>query len=442
MLNRLDLRGETGALADLLPRPNVSGDEPVAAVRGILADVRSRGDVAVRELTERFDGVRLHDLAVPRSQWQAAIDTLPPALVQALTQARDSVRAFHEAQVRPDHTYERNGITVRGRSVPVDRAGVYVPGGRGAYPSTVLMTAVPARVAGVPEIVLCVPPDRETGQVAPAVLAAALLADVDEVYAIGGAQAIGAMAYGTESIRAVDVISGPGNIYVAIAKREVSGVVGIPSAFTGPSEIVVVADDTTPVELAAIDVIVQAEHGPNGLAWLITWSADAADAIDDAIAKLVAASPRRGDIEATFAEGGYAVVVDTPERALEVANLIAPEHLQLMNADPESLVPLVRHAGAVFLGPLAPASLGDYIAGPSHVLPTFGSARFGSALTTDDFVKQVHIVTVDRAGFDAVADAVVTLAEAESFAAHAESIRLRSASDIGRPAAPGSPERT
>jgi histidinol dehydrogenase len=438
VLNRLDLRGRPGSLRALLPRPDVSGDEPVAAVRAILADVRTRGDAAVRELTERFDGVHLDDLAVPKDEWQQALTTLSPELVEALTQARDAIRAFHEAQLRPDHTYEREGITVRGRSVPVDRAGVYVPGGRGAYPSTVLMTAVPARVAGVPEVVLCVPPDRETGKVAPAVLAAALLAGVDEVYAIGGAQAIGAMAYGTETIGAVDVISGPGNIYVAIAKREVSGVVGIPSAFTGPSEIVVIADDTTPVDLAAIDVIVQAEHGPNGLAWLITWSADAADAIDDAIAKLVAASPRQADIESTFAEGGYAVIVDSPEQAMQVANLIAPEHLQLMNDEPEALAALVRHAGAVFLGPLAPASLGDYIAGPSHVLPTFGSARFGSALTTDDFVKQVHFVTVDRAGFDRVAGAVVTLAEAEGFDAHAESVRLRAASTIGQaPSAAG-----
>jgi histidinol dehydrogenase len=279
-----------------------------------------------------------------------------------------------------------------------------------------------------------VPPDRETGKVSPAVLAAAALAEVDEVYAIGGAQAIGAMAYGTESIRPVDVISGPGNIYVAIAKREVSGVVGIPSAFTGPSEIVVIADDSTPVELAAIDVIVQAEHGPNGLAWLITWSPDAADAIDDAIAKLVASSPRQAEIESTFAEGGYAVLVDSPEQAVEVANLIAPEHLQLMNDDPEALVPLVRHAGAVFCGPLAPASIGDYIAGPSHVLPTFGSARFGSALTTDDFVKQVHVVTLDRAAFDLVAPHVEILADTEGFDAHASSIRLRVATDIGRDA--------
>jgi histidinol dehydrogenase len=261
--------------------------------------------------------------------------------------------------------------------------------------------------------------------VAPAVLAAAALAGVDELYAIGGAQAVAAMAYGTATIRPVDVISGPGNVYVAVAKREVSGVVGIPSAFAGPSEIVVIADDTTPVELAAVDVIVQAEHGPNGLAWLVTWSEAAADAIDEAIAKMVAASPRREDIEATFAEGGYAVLVDSPARAVEVANAIAPEHLQLMCADPRALVPAVRHAGAVFLGPLAPASLGDYVAGPSHVLPTNGTARFGSALTVDDFCKQVHVVSIDGPGFAAVAPHVERLARAEGFDAHANSVRLR-----------------
>jgi histidinol dehydrogenase len=424
ILNRLDLRGRTD-LAPLLPRPDGGGDEPVAAVKAILAGVRDGGDAAVLAYTEQFDGVALDQMRVPDEQLHAALAAAPADLVEALTAARDSIQAFHEAQVRPDHTYESNGIVVRGRTVPVDRAGVYVPGGRGAYPSTVLMTVVPARVAGVGEIVLCVPPDRETGAVSPAVLAAAALTGVDEVYAIGGAQAIGAMAYGTESIRAVDVISGPGNVYVAVAKREVSGVVGIPSAFAGPSEIVVIADETTPVEYAAIDVIVQAEHGPNGLAWLITWSPEVADAVDDAIAKLVAASPRRAEIESTFAEGGYAVLVDSPAQAIEVANLIAPEHLQLMNADPEALVPSVRHAGAVFCGPLAPASLGDYIAGPSHVLPTYGSARFGSALTVDDFTKQVHVVTVDRDGFERVAPYVETLADVEGFDAHAQSVRLR-----------------
>jgi histidinol dehydrogenase len=428
-LNRLDLRGIAGDLRPHLPRPDRGGDEPVAVVRAILDDVRSRGDEAVREYTERFDGVALDRLRVPHEALEEALNAAEPQLVSSLRVARDAIEDFHRSQLRPPHRYERDGVVVEGRSVPVDRAGVYVPGGRGAYPSTVLMTAVPARVAGVGEIVLCVPPDRATGRVSPAVLAAAALAGVDEVYAIGGAQAIGAMAYGTESVRPVDVISGPGNLYVAIAKREVSGVVGVPSAFAGPSEIVVIADETTPVEYAAVDVIVQAEHGPNGLAWLVTWSEAAADAIDDAIAKMVAASPRQAEITSTFAQGGYAVLVDSPTRAVEVANLIAPEHLQLMSADAEALVPGVRHAGAVFVGRLAPASIGDYVAGPSHVLPTDGTARFGSALTVDDFVKQVHVISLTPEAFAAVAPHVETLATTEGFEAHADSVRLRLAAE-------------
>ncbi len=428
MLNRLDLRGVPVAeLAAALPRPAGAGDEPVAAVRAILDEVRRRGDAAVREFTERFDGVVADQLRVPASEIADSLAQADPALRRALEEASASIEAFHQAQLRGDHHYERNGIVVEGRQVPVDRAGLYVPGGRGAYPSSVLMTAVPARVAGVGEIVLCVPPDRQTGRVAPSTLAAAAVVGVDEVYAVGGAQAIAAMAFGTESIRPVDVIAGPGNVYVAIAKREVAGVVGVPSAFAGPSEIVVVADASTPVTYAAIDVIVQAEHGPDGLAWLVTWSPEAADAIDAEITRLVAEAPRRADIERNFAQGGHLAMVDSPEAAMAVANLIAPEHLQLMNAEPEALVPLVRHAGAVFCGPLSPASVGDYIAGPSHVLPTFGSARYGSALTVDDFVKQVHVVTLDREAFDQVAPYVETLATAEGFDAHAQSIRLRRA---------------
>jgi histidinol dehydrogenase len=424
VLHRLDLRGVTDLRAHL-PRPDAGREEPVAAVRAILDQVRAGGDAAVRQLTARFDGVELAELRVPEDDLTRALDELPAELRDALAFARDSIQAFHEAQLRPGDAYERGGITVRSRPVPVDRAGLYVPGGRAAYPSTVLMTAVPARVAGVGQVVLCVPPDRASGSVAPVTLAAAALAGVDEVYAVGGAQAIGAMAYGTESIAAVDVIAGPGNAYVAVAKREVAGHVGVPSAFAGPSEVVVVADATTPAELAAIDVIVQAEHGPSGLAWLVTWSPEAADAIEAAVARLVAEAPRRADIEATLATGGFLALVDGPTEAIEVANLVAPEHLELLCADPEALVPLVRHAGAVFCGPLAPASVGDYVAGPSHVLPTYGSARYGSALTVDDFLKQVHVITVDQAGFDLAAPVVEVLATAEGLDAHARSISLR-----------------
>jgi histidinol dehydrogenase len=287
---------------------------------------------------------------------------------------------------------------------------------------------VPAKVAGVREVVL-VSPARPDGRVPAGILAAAALAGADEVYRIGGPAAIGALAYGTESIRPVDVIVGPGSARVAQAKREVAGqgLVGVPSSFAGPSEVVVVADASTPAEWAAIDVILQAEHGPDGLAWLVTWDEDVADAVTEAVARLVPASPRREHLEATLAEGGYAVVCDGPEQALAVSDAIAPEHLELLVDDAEALLPLVRHAGAVFCGPLAPASIGDYLAGANHVLPTYGSARFSGALRVDDFRKHVHVVTVDEKGLAQVGPHVVALATYEGLPAHAESILRREA---------------
>jgi histidinol dehydrogenase len=256
-------------------------------------------------------------------------------------------------------------------------------------------------------------------------LAAAALAEVDEVYPIGGAQAIGAMAYGTDTIRPVDVIVGPGNVYVALAKREVAGKVGVPSAFAGPSEVVVIADHTAPVDYAAIDLVVQAEHGPDGLAWLLTWSPEVADAVTEAVRKLVASAPRQLEIEATLAKNGYAVVVEGPEEAMAVANAIAPEHLQLMIQDPESLLDRVQNAGAVFCGAWAPAVVGDYIAGPSHVLPTSGSARYAGSLRVDDFLKRIHVVAADESALAQVAPHVAALASAEGLFAHAEAARAR-----------------
>lgn len=429
MLRRLDLRGAGTDLRGKLPRPAQATDGPIAAVKEILADVRSRGDEAVRDLTERFDGTRPAALRVQPEDIAAALMAIDPTLRSALQTAAAGIRDFHEYQLVADHTYERDGITVVGRKVPVDRAGCYVPGGRAIYPSTVLMTAIPAKVAGVREVVLCVPPDK-TGSVPLPTLAAAAIAGVDEVYAIGGAQAIGALAYGTESVRPVDVIVGPGNVYVAIAKREVSGLVGVPSSFPGPSEVVVIADDSAPPDLAAVDVILQAEHGPGGLAWLISWSEPALDAICAEIEAQVAVAPRRGDIESTFAEGGYAVLCDSPEQAIAISNTIAPEHLELITEDPEALVPLVRHAGAVFCGAWSPASVGDYLAGPSHVLPTDGTARFGSALRVSDFQKDVHVITLTEAALKNAAPIVAAIATAEGLAAHAESVTRR----VGRTA--------
>ncbi len=429
VLNRLDLRG-VGDLASRLPRPTVDGDEPAAAVRQILDDVAARGDDALRELTARFDGVELEELRVPAEELVAALEAQPPEVRAALELARDRIAAHHREQLQEAVEHAADGVSIRSYRRPVDRVGCYVPGGRAAYPSTLLMTAVPALVAGVPEVVVCVPPDRATGHVTPVTLAAAAVAGVDEVYAVGGAQAIAALAYGTESIRPVDVICGPGNKYVALAKQAVAGRVGVAAAFAGPSEVVVIADDSVPAEFAAIDVILQAEHGPDGLAWLITWDEAVADAVTDAVARLTEASPRRADITATLAEGGYAVVVDDPAAAVRVANLVAPEHLELLCADPDSLLPSIANAGAIFVGPWSPASIGDYVAGPSHVLPTYGTARFASALTVDDFLKHHHVVRVDESAYDpgALAGAVAVLADAEGLTAHADSIRLRTAS--------------
>jgi len=429
MLKRLDVRGvPLDGLRSVLPEPSAGGDEPVAAVREILARVEAEGDVAVRAYTERFDGVRLDELRVPAGELTAALAAQDPATRAALEAAAGSIAEFQRSTLTPPHTHTAGGVTVRSWRQPVQRAGCYVPGGRAVYPSTVLMTAIPAKVAGVPEVVLCVPPDR-SGRPPAITLAAAAVAGVDEVYAIGGAQAIGALAFGTESIRAVDVIVGPGNVYVALAKREVAGrgLVAIPSAFAGPSEVVVVADESVPADFAAIDVIVQAEHGPDGLAWLVCWSDSVADAVSAAVERLVESAPRRAEILSTLDLNGYAVVCDGPAQAMEVANVIAPEHLELLCDAAVAEVGRVRNAGAIFLGVHAPASVGDYAAGPSHTLPTAGSARFSSVLSVDDFTKHMHTVELTPAGLERLAPHVVALARAEGFDAHATSITLRQA---------------
>ncbi|HZD65402.1 MAG TPA: histidinol dehydrogenase, partial [Acidimicrobiales bacterium] len=411
MLARLDLRGVTGDPTPHLPRPAAATALPTAEVRSILDQVRAGGDAALRSLTERFDGAVVDGPVVPREACKEALEAIPGDLRAALEAAHGAIEGFHRHSVVEVGPYEGDGVVVRTLRRPVARAGCYVPGGRAAYPSTVLMTAVPARVAGVGEVVLCVPPGRD-GTVAAPTLAAAAIAGVDQVYRVGGAQAIGAMAYGTESVAPVDVIVGPGNLYVSVAQREVAGQVGVPAAFAGPSEVVVVADATIPAAWAGIDVVVQAEHGPHGLAWLVTWSEEVADAVGAEVARLVEASPRRDEIEATLAEGGYTVLVDGPEAALAVANAIAPEHLELLVEGAEDLLPLVHNAGAVFTGAFAPAAVGDYLAGPSHVLPTNGSARFASALGVDDFVRQVHAIGLDRPTLGRLGPHVAAIAEA------------------------------
>jgi histidinol dehydrogenase len=424
MLSRLDLRGADADLGDVLMHAADAGSA-LDAVREILGEVRARGDDALRELTERFDGCRIGELRVPPDELRHALEEAPTGFRAALDYAREEITAYHQAQVGDGVRVERDGVLLRELVVPVDRAGLYVPGGRAAYPSTVLMTAIPARVAGVPELALCVPPDRG-GKVPAATLAAAALVGVDEVYRVGGAQAIAALAYGTKSIRPVDIVVGPGNMYVTLAKREVAGVVGIES-LSGPSELVVVADAAADPALVAADLLAQAEHGPDGAAVLVTWDEGVADAVDEAIAALLADAPRRAEIESTLTSGGRAVVVDGPEAAVEAANTIAPEHLELMTADPEALVGQVRNAGAVFCGPWSPAAVGDYVAGVNHVLPTARTARYASALRVDTYRKHVHVVTLDRAALARVTPYVRAFAEVEGLDAHGRSVTLRRA---------------
>lgn len=428
-LRRLDFRGFTGdrkALRAAVPSPTDEQERSSEAVAAIIGEVRSGGDAALRRLTAKFDGVDLDELRVPAEEIGAALGRVPSELQDALDIAHDRILAYHahESAAAAADDFDSGGIRVRHLVRPVGRAGCYAPGGRARYPSTVLMCAVPAHVAGVEEIVLCVPPGPD-GHIDDATLAAAAVAGIDEVFCVGGAQAIAAMAYGTESIDPVDVIVGPGNRYVAEAKRQVSGVVGVTSAFAGPSEVVVIAGPDTPTEWAAIDLVVQAEHGPDGMAWLITWSEAVAEAVAAHVDGIVKESPRRAELEATLGAGGFAVLVDGPKQAIAIANIVAPEHLEILTGNAESLLSQVTSAGAVFLGPNSPASMGDYLAGPNHVLPTNRTARFASALRVDDFQKHIHAVSVSDKALEVLGPHVVTLAETEGLPAHAQSVRLR-----------------
>jgi len=425
VLSLVDLREcPPGELSARLPRPGAGRPVPADAVAAILEEVRQGGDAALGALTARFDGVQPRQLRVPTSELADAAAGLDRPLRRALEEAAGAIEDFHRHGLVTPRSYRRGRLVVEEQRQPVGRAGCYVPGGRARYPSSLLMTAIPARVAGVSAIAVTVPPGPD-GRIDPVTLAAAHLVGVEEVYAVGGAQAIAALAFGTETIPAVDVIAGPGNAFVAEAQRQLRGRVGVAAAFAGPSEVVVVADRTVDPGLAAIDLAVQAEHGPDGLAWLVTWSQEYASAVDDELARVVASSPRRGDLAATLERNGYAALVDGPDQAIDVANVIAPEHLELLSIEAAARSEKVRAAGAVFLGPWAPASVGDYVAGPSHVLPTFGTARFASALGVEDFQVRRHTITVDRAGLADLAPSIVALAEAEGLAAHARSVLVR-----------------
>ena len=415
-------------LAPHLPRPGAPDPATAAAVRAILDDVRARGDDAVREHTRRLDGVDL-----PPEHWelsavscQQALDRLAAPLRAALETAVARVMDFHTRQVeRGFSDRDGEGTEVGMRVVPLDRVGVYVPGGKAAYPSTVIMSVVPAVVAGVQEIVVVTPPMAEPRD---AVLAAVRLAGAHRLFQIGGAQAIGALAYGTATVPRVDQIVGPGNKYVAEAKRQVMGAVGI-DMVAGPTEVLVIADDTADPRHVAADLIAQAEHDEDACAWLVTTSAPLADAVDVELTRQLAAAPRRAIAEKALAGHGVTVVVPSLAAAVEVANLRAPEHVELLVERPWSLVEEVRHAGAIFVGHYTPEPVGDYLAGPSHVLPTSGTARYVSPLGVYDFVKRISVIAYSRARLAQDAAQLIALAEAEGLTGHADAVRVRKPED-------------
>ncbi len=397
---------------------------PEEAVRVIVRDVRERGDTALREWTERADRVRPVYLEVPLEEFEAAYEDVPPEVISALEFAAERVETFHRRQpITGWQDWQPEGGL--GQIVrPLQRVGLYVPGGTAPLPSTVLMTAIPARVAGVEEIIMCTPPRREDGRVAPVTLVAAHIAGVDRVFAVGGAQAIAAMAYGTETIPAVDKIVGPGNLFVTLAKKQVFGDVGI-EGLLGPTETMIIADETANPAWVAADLLAQAEHDVLATAILLTPHRIFAQFVQQEVEKQLARLDRANVIrEALAYQGGIVITRDLSE-AVEIANEFAPEHLCLSLVDPWDLVGAIRNAGGIFVGEYAFEVLGDYVAGPSHSMPTGGSARFASPVNVLDFVKIISVVGLNEAGMEATAEAAEILAEAEGLTAHANAARIR-----------------
>ncbi len=392
-------------------------------VREIIRDVSLRGDEALRDYTEKFDGVRLKELEVSREEKDEAMAGADPALLGVFRRAAENITRFHSEQVRKGFEL-KNGGTVLGQKItPLGRVGLYVPGGTAAYPSTVLMNVIPAKIAGCPEIIITTPPGRD-GKVNKNVLAAACVAGADRIFKVGGAQAIAALAFGTESLPAVDKITGPGNAFVAEAKRQVFGRVSI-DMIAGPSEILVIADGDNDPESVAADLLSQAEHDRNAMSVLVTDSEKLAVLVSEEIEKQLPRLAREEIARASIEKNGRIIIVGDMSEAVSVSDRIAPEHLELCVKEPFALLGKVKNAGSVFLGRYCPEALGDYMAGPNHTLPTSGTARFSSPLSVDDFIKKTQYCFFDREAFLGVGDDVRRFAECEGLGAHAESAAVR-----------------
>ena len=412
-------------LDKLLKRSPINYTEYEKTVNDILSDVRQRGDEAVFEYTKRFDkaDINASNVLVTQAEIDEAYKEVSPELLDVIRKALVNIRAFHEKQVQQGWFTTENGILLGQKVTPLERVGVYVPGGKAAYPSSVLMNIVPAKVAGVSEIIMATPADA-TGKVYAQTLVAAKEAGADAVYKVGGAQAIGAMAYGTDSIPKVDKITGPGNIYVALAKKAVFGYVGIDS-IAGPSEILVLADESADPRFVAADLLSQAEHDELASAILVTTSRKLAEDVEREIEGFLTKLSRREIIEKSLENYGFLLVADSKDAAIDAVNAIASEHLEIVTKNPYEDMTRIKNAGAIFLGSYSSEPLGDYFAGPNHVLPTNGTARFFSALSVDDFIKKSSVISYSREALERIHTDIETFATCEQLTAHANSIRTR-----------------
>ena len=410
----------------LLSRSQLTDETVTQRVKDIVRDVRARGDAALFEYTERFDGAKLDaaSVQVTPEEIRAAYDAAEKPWIDAMREAAARITTFHEKQKQRTWIDFDGGIALGQMVRPLERVGVYVPGGTAAYPSSVLMNVLPARVAGVREIVMVTPPGADGKVSYPLTLVAADIAGVDRIYKVGGAQAVAALAFGTQSLPRVDKIVGPGNIYVANAKREVYGHCGI-DMVAGPSEVLVIADGSANPVYVAADMLSQAEHDPLAAAIVVTDSQGLAQRVAAEIDRQAALLPRREIVDRSLSRYGTIVACENLEQAAQVANLVAPEHLELSVAQPFELLGRIQNAGAIFLGHYAPEPLGDYFAGPNHVLPTSGTARFFSPLNVEDFTKKSSLIYYDRASLEAVSDDVIRLARAEGLDAHANAVAVR-----------------
>ncbi|MCF8216116.1 MAG: histidinol dehydrogenase [Chlorobium sp.] len=424
MLNIYRYAAQSDALKKQLQRSVDFEPSVESAVRDILQSVRTGGDQAVLEFTERFQGIRLQDLMVSPEKIRSAYEHADPAFIGVLEEAYRNIVAFHRHEVENSFFYEDKGGVILGQRVtPMDRAMLYVPGGKAAYPSSLLMNAAPAQVAGVGEIFLTTPCDPE-GNVSDHILAAAAVAGIVRVYKLGGAQAVAAFAYGTETIPKVDIITGPGNKYVALAKKQVFGHVAIDS-IAGPSEVVVIADESANPDFIVLDMFAQAEHDPDASAVLITPSEALAQAVRETAGRRIGSMLRNEVIASALESNGAIVITDSIEEAFRVSDMIAPEHLELHLSDPWQALSSIRHAGAIFMGRYSCETVGDYYAGPNHTLPTNGTARFFSPLSVRDFVKHTSIISYSKQQLFACGEKIASFADHEGLQAHAEAVRER-----------------